>query len=89
VAIGSPLSPLTRSRDLPSPRRARRRALWGLATLVAAALLGLVAAVLEWSGATLAADRTALARVEVQLFGGTLVRARAVGPDGRSGSGNQ
>jgi hypothetical protein len=83
VAIGSPLSPLTRSRDLPSPRRARRRALWGLATLVAAALLGLVAAVLEWSGATLADDATALARVDVQPLGGTLERARAFGPKGR------
>jgi L,D-transpeptidase-like protein len=83
VAIESPPSPLMRSRDLPSPRRSRRRARWGLATVVVVALLGLVAAVLEWSGATLAADAAALARVDVQPFGGTLEQARAFGPDGR------
>ena len=71
-----------RSRDLPSPRRARRRALWGLAAFVVVALLGLVVAVLAWSGVTLAADATALARVEVQPFGGTLERVRAFGPNG-------
>jgi hypothetical protein len=70
-------------RDLPSPRRARRRALWGLAAFVVVVLLGLVAAVLGWSGVTLAADATALARVEVQPFGGTLERVRAFGPNGR------
>ena len=70
-------------RDLPSPRRARRRALWGLAAFVVVVLLGLVAAVLAWSGVTLAADATALARVEVQPFGGTLERVRAFGPNGR------
>ncbi len=66
-----------------SPRRARRRALWGFGAVVALALFGLVAGALEWSGATLTADATALARVDVQPFGGTLERARAVGPDGR------
>jgi len=50
---------------------------------VAVALLGVLAAVLAWSGATLAADATALARVDVQPFGGTLERTRAFGPDGR------
>jgi hypothetical protein len=48
------------------------------------ALLGLAAAVWAWSGATLAADATALARVKVQPFGGTLVRARAFGPEGHT-----
>jgi peptidoglycan hydrolase-like protein with peptidoglycan-binding domain len=72
-----------RPRDLPLPRRARRRALWGLAAFVMVALLGLVAAVLAWSGVTLAADATALARVEAQPFGGTLERVRAFGPNGR------
>ena len=67
----------------PSPRRARRRALWGFGAVVALALFGLVAGVLEWPGATLTADATALARVDVQPFGGTLERARAFGPDGR------
>ncbi len=46
-------------------------------------LVGLVAAVLAWSGAKLVADATALARVDVEPFGGTLVSARASGPDGR------
>ena len=52
--------------------------------MVAVVLLGLAAAVWAWSGARLAADARALARVEVQPFGGTLVRARAFGPDGHT-----
>jgi hypothetical protein len=71
------------SPGLRSPRRVRRRLPWVLGT-VAAVLLGLAAAVLAWSGATLAADARALARVEVQPFGGTLMGARAFGPDGRT-----
>jgi hypothetical protein len=43
----------------------------------------LVAAVVAWSGITLADDPTALAHVEVQPFGGTLEQVRAFGPDGR------
>ncbi len=46
------------------------------------ALLGLASAVFVWSGATLAADATALASVKVQPFGGRLVHAVAYGPDG-------
>ena len=52
--------------------------------MVAVVLLGLAAAVWAWSGARLAADARALARVEVQPFGGTLARARAFRPDGRT-----
>jgi hypothetical protein len=48
-----------------------------------ALLLAGAAAVWARSGASLAADATALARVHVQEFGGTLVRVRAFGPDGR------
>jgi peptidoglycan hydrolase-like protein with peptidoglycan-binding domain len=66
-----------------SPRRARRRLLW-VSSIVAIVVLGLAGAIWAWSGATLAADASALARVELQPFGGTLVRARAVGPDGRA-----
>jgi len=51
---------------------------------VLVALLGFGAAVLAWSGAKLAGDATALARIEVQPFGGTLERARAFGPGGRA-----
>jgi hypothetical protein len=52
--------------------------------VVAVVLLGSAAAVWAWSGARLAADASALARVELQPLGGTLVRARAFGDDGRT-----
>jgi hypothetical protein len=58
---------------------------FGAAAAVAVlALAGLVVAVLFWSGATLAGDPLALARVEVQPLGGTLESARATGPNGRA-----
>jgi len=44
--------------------------------------LGLAAAVLWWSGATLRVDAVALARVTLQPLGGSLVSARAFGPGG-------
>ncbi len=50
--------------------------------LVVVAALGLGAAVLWWSGATLRGDSVALARVEVQPLGGSLVSAKAFGPGG-------
>ena len=53
-----------------------------LAVLVVAAL-GLAAAMIWWSGATLAEDNVALAKVEVQPLGGSLVSAKASGPSGR------
>ena len=53
-----------------------------LAVIVVAAL-GLAAAVIWWSGATLAEDNVALAKVEVQPLGGSLVSAKAFGPGGR------
>jgi hypothetical protein len=83
VAIQSTPSPVLRARDRPSQRRARRRVLWGLVTVLVVALLGLVAGVLVWSGITLGDDATALARVEVQPFGGTLQSVSAFGPGGR------
>ena len=82
MTIGSASSRFPARRGLGSPRRGRRRVLWGFCTVVALALLGLAAAVLVWSGAALSADATALARVEVQTFGGALESARAFGPDG-------
>ena len=61
----------------------RASALWVFCGVVAVTLLGLVAGVLFWSGARLAGDSEALARVEVQPLGGTVESARAFGPDGR------
>src|SRR3954470_1870807 len=83
MAIAPPPSRSQRSLGLPS-RRQRRRRRWLVAlALVVLALLALAAAVLHWSGATLASDPVALARVDVQPFGGKLVRATAFGPGGR------
>jgi peptidoglycan hydrolase-like protein with peptidoglycan-binding domain len=62
--------------------RRRSRLLWVIACGVAAVALGLVVAVVLWSGATLAGDTAALARVTVQPLGGSLVSANAFGPDG-------
>jgi peptidoglycan hydrolase-like protein with peptidoglycan-binding domain len=50
--------------------------------LVVAAALALAVAVVWWSGATLANDPVALARVKVQPLGGSLVSAQAFGPSG-------
>ena len=83
MATKAPTSPLVRARHRPAPRRARRRVLWGLLAVLVLALLGLVAGALLWSGITLGGDATALARVEVQPFGGKLERVRAFGPGGR------
>ena len=51
--------------------------------MLVVAALGLAAAVIWWSGATLAQDNVALAKVEVQPLGGSLVSAKASGPSGR------
>lgn len=68
----------------PARGRGRNRVVWGSAAVAALALLGVVAAALLWSGATLVSDGVALARVHVQPLGGTLERARATGPDGQT-----
>jgi peptidoglycan hydrolase-like protein with peptidoglycan-binding domain len=67
--------------------RSRRRGnshllLWLLAGGLAAVALGAVAAVVWWSGATLAEDGVALARVKLQPLGGSLVSAKAFSSDG-------
>jgi peptidoglycan hydrolase-like protein with peptidoglycan-binding domain len=49
---------------------------------VTAGAVALVAAVVWWSGATLASDPAALARVTVQPLGGSLDSANAFGPGG-------
>jgi peptidoglycan hydrolase-like protein with peptidoglycan-binding domain len=53
-----------------------------LLCLLLALALGLAAAVTWWSGVALAGDGVALARVEVQPLGGSLISATAYGPDG-------
>jgi L,D-transpeptidase catalytic domain len=73
-------SPLTRARGRRPPRRRGR---WIFGGVVVVALLAFAAAVWAWSGASLAADATALARVHVERFGGKLESVRAFGPDGR------
>ncbi|MGZ4363663.1 MAG: L,D-transpeptidase family protein [Gaiellaceae bacterium] len=83
MALGSAPSPILSRSERRSPRRGRRRALW-LAAGVVVVLVGLAASVLAWSGATLTADPSALAKVEVQPFGGRLVSARAFGADRRT-----
>jgi hypothetical protein len=65
-------------------RRGRSRALWSCGAAAILAVGGFVAAALLWSGATLASDAVALARVEVQPLGGTLESAHASGPEGRA-----
>ncbi len=62
--------------------RRARRSIGGLAAVLAIAGLAFAAAVHWWSGASLAADRVALARIEVQPLGGSLVSARAYGAGG-------
>ncbi|HXY86045.1 MAG TPA: hypothetical protein VEH52_11255, partial [Gaiellaceae bacterium] len=81
AVVSPPRSTLRRSERQP-PRRRRKRALWvlGGALLV---LLGFAALVFYWSGATLAADSTALAKVKAQPFAGTVESVQVRGPDGQ------
>ena len=65
-------------------RRGRRRGLALLAGLAGLVIAGAVVIVTVWSGATLSGDPTALAKVHLQPFAGTLERADAFAPDGRS-----
>ena len=60
----------------------RTRVLVGVAAFVSVVVIALVAAVLAWSGVTLASDSTALARVSVQPLGGTIESVEAFGPGG-------
>jgi hypothetical protein len=66
-------------------RRRRRRTprrLLGLFAVLAAAALALAAGVIWWSGATLARDSVALARVDLQPLAGSLESAKAFRHDG-------
>ena len=63
-------------------RRGRLRALAFAFALVAVAALALAAGIIWWSGATLVSDPVALARIEVQPLGGSLVSAHAFAAGG-------
>ena len=63
----------------PPPRGNRRGWLLGFAAFVALLIAGLGVLVAVWSGATLSGDRSALAKVGLQPFAGSLVRASAFG----------
>jgi lipoprotein-anchoring transpeptidase ErfK/SrfK len=71
-------------RRVDPPRRRRRGLLAGFAGALVAVIAAAVLIVTVWAGATLSSDPSALAKVALQPFAGTLVRAAAFGPDGRS-----
>ena len=54
-----------------------------MATALIIVIAALAAAILAWSGVTLAGDSTALARVTVQPLGGTIEHIEAFGPGGQ------
>ena len=60
------------------------RALLAVAGLVVLAAVLLGAGIVWWSGATLATDASALARVQLQPLAGSLVSTRVTGPAGRA-----
>jgi L,D-transpeptidase catalytic domain len=62
----------------------RKRVLLGIASVIVLIVVLLAVAALVWSGATLASDQTALARVTVQPLGGTIEHVQAYGPGGHS-----
>jgi peptidoglycan hydrolase-like protein with peptidoglycan-binding domain len=63
--------------------RDRSRVLLGVGATVAVVVVAFAVAVVALSGVTLASDSTALARVNVQPFGGTIEHISAYGPNGR------
>ena len=62
----------------------RRGALLSIVALIVLLVIALAVAVALWSGATLVTDSTALARVELQPFAGSLEQASATGAGGRA-----
>jgi peptidoglycan hydrolase-like protein with peptidoglycan-binding domain len=78
VAIGSA------ERGAVSSGHDRKHALLGVGAAAGVVILAVALVVVAWSGVTLASDSTALARVTVQPFGGTIERVEAFGPGGQS-----
>jgi peptidoglycan hydrolase-like protein with peptidoglycan-binding domain len=62
---------------------ALKRGLLGVGVVVLIALVALVVAALTMSGASLASDSTALARVSLQPLGGSIEHVEAFGPGGK------
>jgi hypothetical protein len=60
----------------------RKRVLIGVAVTVVVVVVAAAVVVLVWSGVSLTSDATALARVSVQPFGGSIEHVQAFGPDG-------
>jgi peptidoglycan hydrolase-like protein with peptidoglycan-binding domain len=81
-ASSSYSSPYLEERAAWRRRKARRRVLLLCLGGFLAVVAGLCALVYFWSGAALATDPVALARIDVQPLGGTLEHARAFAPDG-------
>jgi hypothetical protein len=71
-------------RDLAATGHSRKPVLLGMGLVIVLILALVVVAALVFSGATLASDSTALARVTVQPLGGTIEHVQAYGPDGQS-----
>ena len=69
-------------RQLGNAPRRRGRVLWAILGLLLAVVVAVAAVAILWSGATLATDSRALARVDLQPFAGKLVSATASAPDG-------
>jgi hypothetical protein len=69
--------------DPVSTGRGRKRALLGILAALVLIVVLLAVAALVWSGATLASDSTALARVSVQPLGGKVEHVQAFGPEGQ------
>ncbi|HEY7965865.1 MAG TPA: L,D-transpeptidase family protein [Solirubrobacteraceae bacterium] len=70
---------------LPPPVKRRRGSrLIALAAGILVLIAGFAVLVAVWSGARLRAESSALAEIRLDPFAGTLVRAAAIGPDGRT-----
>jgi hypothetical protein len=69
-------------RQLGNAPRRRGRVLWAILGLLLAVVVAVAAAAILWSGATLATDSRARARVDLQPVAGKLVSATASAPDG-------
>src|SRR5262245_19734076 len=74
--------PRVRNRRPPARRRSHRGHWIGLGVVVLVAIAG-AAAVWAFSGVSLVADASALGRVELQPFAGSIVSVHARGADGR------